>query len=275
MRIGLTLPSFVDDPDIPIGVARAAEAAGVNAVFAYDHLFRIARDGTLRPAIECAVMLGAVAAETERIALGTLVARASLRPPATLRAILDTVARIAGPRLLVGIGAGDEESRAEMETFGLGLGSEGDRVGALRACVRTVHGRGYPVWVGGRARHVGLVAAELADGWNRWGASLEQFAAEVAEVRDLVERLRGPADGFTPSWGGLVVLGEHEMDAAAKAARLDAGPDVLVGGPEQVAEALRAYSAAGAAWGILAPVDASNAENAMIVGELVVPLLAD
>lgn len=275
MRIGLTLPSFVEDPEIPIAVARAADAAGVDAVFAYDHLFRIARDGALRPAIECAVLLGAVAAETERIALGSLVARATLRPPATLGAMLDTVARIAGPRLLVGVGAGDEGSRAEMETFGLSFGSEADRVGALRRCVRALHGRGYPVWVGGRARHVGLVAAEQADGWNRWGASPERFAVEAGEVRGLVERLRGSAAGFAASWGGLVVLGENEMDAAAKAARLDAGSEVLVGGPEQLAETLRAYAAAGADWAILAPVDASSSENAAIAGELLAPLLAD
>ena len=39
-RVGLTLPSFVEDPEIPIAVARAAEAAGLDAVFVFDHLWR-------------------------------------------------------------------------------------------------------------------------------------------------------------------------------------------------------------------------------------------
>ena len=74
VRVGITLPSFRDDPEIPIAVAVAAEEAGVDGVFAYDHLFRIAADGHLRPALECTTLLGAVAAETSRVALGTLVA---------------------------------------------------------------------------------------------------------------------------------------------------------------------------------------------------------
>ena len=40
VRVGLTLPSFVEDPEIPIAVARAAEAAGIDAVFVFDHLWR-------------------------------------------------------------------------------------------------------------------------------------------------------------------------------------------------------------------------------------------
>ena len=45
MKVGLTLPSFVEDPEIPIRVAREAEAAGVDGVFVYDHLFRLDREG--------------------------------------------------------------------------------------------------------------------------------------------------------------------------------------------------------------------------------------
>jgi alkanesulfonate monooxygenase SsuD/methylene tetrahydromethanopterin reductase-like flavin-dependent oxidoreductase (luciferase family) len=273
MRIGLTLPSFVEDPEIPIGVARAAEAAGVHGVFVYDHLFRTAASGNLRPAVECTTLLGAIAAETRRISIGTLVARATLRPAPTLAAALDTVARIAGPRLLVGIGAGDEESRPETETFGLPFGDEPDRVMALRAALRVVRGRGYPVWVGGRARHVGLVAAEGADGWNRWGATPETFARELGEIMGLCERLGSEPERFVPSWGGLVVLGRDDRDAAAKRARLHPGPNVLVGGPEQVADGLRRYLDAGARWLILGPIDSSDPDNAAIVGELVVPLL--
>jgi alkanesulfonate monooxygenase SsuD/methylene tetrahydromethanopterin reductase-like flavin-dependent oxidoreductase (luciferase family) len=274
MKVGLTLPSFVEDPEIPLEVARAAEAAGVHGAFVYDHVFRTGAIGNLRPAVECTALLGAVAAETRRIGIGTLVARATLRPPATLAAALDTAARIAGSRLLVGIGAGDEESRAEMETFGLPFGSEADRVMALRAALRVLRGRGYPIWVGGRARHVGLVAAEGADGWNRWGGSPENFARERNEVLGLCERLGAEPDAFTASWGGLVVLGRDERDAAAKRARLNPGPNVLVGGPEQVSDRLRAYVEAGARWLMLGPVDSTDPDNGAIIGELILPLLA-
>jgi alkanesulfonate monooxygenase SsuD/methylene tetrahydromethanopterin reductase-like flavin-dependent oxidoreductase (luciferase family) len=274
MRVGLTLPSFVEDPERPLAVARAAEAAGVHGVFAFDHLFRTRADGTQRPALECTALLGALASATRRIALGTLVVRATLRPPATLGVALDTVQRIAGPRLLVGLGAGDTESRAEMETFGLPFGTEEDRVMALRRALRELRGRGFPVWVGGRARHVGLVAAESADGWNRWGGSPEVYARELSEVRGLVERLGSAPGLFTPSWGGLVVVGEDDADAKAKGERLQVGPQVLVGGPEQIADRVRPYLEAGARWVVFGPIDSSNPDNAAIIGERVVPLLS-
>jgi alkanesulfonate monooxygenase SsuD/methylene tetrahydromethanopterin reductase-like flavin-dependent oxidoreductase (luciferase family) len=274
MRLGLTLPSFVDDPEGPLEVARAAEAAGLHGVFVYDHLFRTALTGEMRPALECAALLGAVAAETERISIGTLVARGTLRPPAQLAAAMDTVLRIAGPRVLVGVGAGDEQSRSEMETFGLEFGSEADRVMALRRTLRALRDRGYPVWVGGRARHVGLLAAEGADGWNRWGVSVETFAREAGEVGRLVERLSRAPALFAPSWGGLILLGRTDADAEAKREKFVVGPTVLVGGPERIAESLRAYIDAGARWLTVGPIDSSDPENAAILGELVLPLLS-
>ena len=109
VRLGLTLPSFVEDPEPPLAVARAAEAAGLHGVFVFDHLFRTAAVG--RAAARAGVPRRCWARwrrRRERISIGTLVARATLRPPATLAAGLDTVLRIAGPRLLVGLGAGDE-----------------------------------------------------------------------------------------------------------------------------------------------------------------------
>jgi alkanesulfonate monooxygenase SsuD/methylene tetrahydromethanopterin reductase-like flavin-dependent oxidoreductase (luciferase family) len=273
VRVGLTLPSFVDDPEVPLAVGRAAEEAGLHGVFAFDHLFRTGKTGTTRPALECTAFLGALAARTRRIAIGPLVARATLRPPASLAGALDTVQRIAGPRLLAGIGAGDIESRAEMETFGFDFGTEADRVQALRATLRVVRDRGYPIWVGGRARHVGLIAAESADGWNRWGATAATFARELTEVRALVERLARTPSLFTPSWGGLVLVGETDADAEKKRASRDLGPEVIVGGPERVADQLRPYVDAGARWLILGPVDSSDPANAALIAERIIPLL--
>lgn len=267
MKIGLTLPSFTEDPEVPIRVAAVAEAAGIDGVFVYDHLFRVGANGVMRPALECTALLGALAVETSTITLGTLVVRASLRPAATLAAALDTVLRIAGPRLVVGIGAGDEESRPEMEAFGLPMGTETDRVKRLRASVRELAGRPYPTWVGGRARHVGLVAAESANGWNRWGAEAEQFAREVAEVKTLANRLNADPYNFTMSWGGLVVLAADDDAAREKATRLSAGPSTIVGGPETVSSAIARYRDAGAEWVILGPVDSSDPDNAALIGD--------
>ena len=267
MKVGLTLPSFTEDPEVPLRVAQAAEAAGVDGIFVYDHLFRTGRNGQMRPALECTALLGALATTTTRITLGTLVVRATLRPPTTLATALDTVVRIAGPRLVVGIGAGDEESRPEMETFGLPMGTETDRVKRLRASLREIADRPYPAWVGGRARHVGLVAAEGAKGWNRWGLGTDAFAREAAEVSSLVRRLNPDPDDFTISWGGLVVLDDDDDAATAKAERLGAGRGTVVGGPRTVAQTLARYRDAGADWVILGPVDSEDPENAERIGQ--------
>lgn len=275
MKLGLTLPSFVDDLEIPITVARVADASGVDAVFAYDHLFRTDRDGRKRPAVECFVLLGAVAAETVRVRLGSLVARATLRAPAVLTNALDTVQRVSGGRLIACIGAGDRQSRDEMETFGYDFGRVEDRVAALAAAVKSAGGRGYPVWVGGHAPTVGAIAAAHADGWNRWGGTPAQFERDLASLHAEVARNALEPERFVASWGGLVLIGADERAAEQKRLRLEPSPDVIVGGPEQVAERLRAYGAVGASWVVCAPLDSRDPENAAILGERLAPLLRD
>jgi alkanesulfonate monooxygenase SsuD/methylene tetrahydromethanopterin reductase-like flavin-dependent oxidoreductase (luciferase family) len=267
VKLGITLPSFVDDPAIPLGVARAAEDAGVDGVFVYDHLFREGRE-TRRPAIESVALLGAVAAATSRIAVGTLVFRAWLRPAETLAVSIETVARIAGDRVVAAIGSGDSQSREENESFGLGFRTVAERVGALEAAVRAARGRGARVWVGGHHPSVREVAARHADGWNGWGGDPQAFAVEATETR----RMADAAD-FECTWGGLMVLDEDEELAAEKALRLQASPGTVVGGPEGVARQLRAYANAGASWVIVGPVDSQDQENATRLGEQVKPRL--
>lgn len=275
-RLGVTLPSFRDTAAPSLAVAAAAEAHGVDGVFAYDHLFRRGPDGERRPAIEMLVAMGAVAGATTRVAIGSFVARASLRPPATLAHGFDTVARIAGrERLVVAVGAGDGESREENESFGLGFGSLEDRLTRLRDTVDALRDRGYPVWIGGTDPAVREMAAAHADGWNRWGPPAEQFAAQLVGVRTAA--VRTP---FVASWGGLVVLADTDAEAAAKAAHLGvdnavrpAPAQVVIGGPDTVAAALRPYVDAGAGWLVLGPVDSSDPDNCRIVGAELAPRL--
>ncbi|MCU1426256.1 MAG: flavin-dependent oxidoreductase, F420-dependent methylene-tetrahydromethanopterin reductase [Actinomycetia bacterium] len=253
VKLGLTLPSFVDDPEIPIAVARTAEAAGIDAVFVFDHIYRDGPTGR-RPALECFSLLGAIAVETQTIQVGTLVARSTLRPAATLAHCFDTVQRVSSGRLIAGIGAGDHLSREENESYGINFGTMADRVDALHAAVRASHGHGYPVWVGGHVPQVRELVA-LADGWNRWGGDADRFRRESAIVRDIAPRA-------TLTWGGLVSFDPNlQRDG------------VIAGKPAEVAASLRGYVDAGAEWLVLGPFDAANASNATIIGEELRPLL--
>jgi alkanesulfonate monooxygenase SsuD/methylene tetrahydromethanopterin reductase-like flavin-dependent oxidoreductase (luciferase family) len=239
VRIGQALPSFVEDPEIPINVARAAEAAGLDGVFVYDHLWR-GDPPNPRPALECFALLGAVAAETERMHVGTLVARATLRPPATLANSFASVQRVSGGRLIAAIGAGDSQSRAENEAFGLEFGSMVDRVNALHDAVRAAVGSDFPVWVGGRTAQVREMVA-IADGWNSWGSGPELFAEQGALVREI-------SPDATLTWGGLA---RPRQEGAAA-----------------LADRLQPYVDAGAAWIIIGPVDASDPANPAVLGEV-------
>ena len=258
VRVGLTLPSFVEDPEIPIAVAPAAEAAGLDAVFVFDHLWR--GNAPRRPALECLALLGAIAAETSTIAVGTLVARATLRPAATLANGFATAQRVSGGRLIAGIGAGDSKSRAENEAFGLDFGTMTDRVGALHDAVRATRGGGYPVWVGGRAAQVREIVP-LADGWNLWGGSPHDLARESTLVREI-------APNATITWGGLMLMGDDNAAATAKAATRSLASGVIVGGPERMAEELGEYVERGAEWIIAGPIDSSDPNNAAILGHV-------
>ena len=283
-RVGLTLPSFQSDPERVLIVARAAEDAGLDGVFLFDHLFRQrgdAADAERRPALELLTMTAAVATATERVAVGTLVARATLRAPAMHRVAFDTLARIAPGRIIAGLGGGDDESVAEDTAFGVlpadpeppgsvapEVGDFGTyRVARLQETVEALVGRGYPVWVAGRSPAALRLAAATADGWNHWGSHPAAFAAVADRVRAAVAKAGREPAAVTRTWGGLAVLSPTPAEAEAKWERLGGNrPGIVWGDPPRVAEQIAAYAAAGADWVILGPIDSSDPSNAAVLG---------
>lgn len=82
----------------------AAEAGGFGAAWVFDHLAGRSLRGT--GMLECFTTLGALAAATSTIALGTMVVNMSLREPAAVVAGAASAQRIAGRPLFLGLGAG-------------------------------------------------------------------------------------------------------------------------------------------------------------------------
>jgi alkanesulfonate monooxygenase SsuD/methylene tetrahydromethanopterin reductase-like flavin-dependent oxidoreductase (luciferase family) len=273
VRVGLTLPSFQSDPERVLTVARAAEDAGIDGVFLFDHLFRQrgdAADAERRPALELLTMTAAVAAATTRVAVGTLVARATLRPPAMHRAAFDTLSRLAPGRIIAGLGAGDDDSLAEDTAFGV-VPPIPDfaayRVTRLVTTVEALKDRQYPVWVAGRSPAARRLAA-TADGWNHWGDEPSGFGAAAERMRAEVAKAGRNGDAFTYTWGGLAVLAATPDEAQTKWERLGGDrPGIVWGDPPRVAEQIAAYAEAGADWVILGPIDSSNPDNAALLGE--------
>ena len=117
MKIGITLPQFSDDADRVLDAARRAEELGIDGVFCFDHLWPMGQPG--RPALSSGPLLGALAAATSTISIGTLVARIGLLPDPVLISVLTSLANLSAGRFIAGIGTGDSKSREENDAYGV------------------------------------------------------------------------------------------------------------------------------------------------------------
>jgi alkanesulfonate monooxygenase SsuD/methylene tetrahydromethanopterin reductase-like flavin-dependent oxidoreductase (luciferase family) len=134
-------------------------------------------------------LLGAVAATTSTIHIGTLVARIGLVPDAVLIDTFASLERISGGRLIAGIGTGDSLSRQENDAYGVPFGSADERRDSMAGVARVVRARGIPVWVGGGRPSTTALAIEVGAAVNLW----ESSAVRVAELSGA---------GYEVTWGG-------------------------------------------------------------------------
>ena len=122
---GFQIPGFrhAGAPDVEmfdrtLANALAAEDGGFSSVWVMDHFWQLpALGGPDEPILEAYTLLGALAARTERVQLGTLVTGVTYRNPAMLAKMVTTLDVLSGGRAILTIGAGDYPEEAE----GLGL----------------------------------------------------------------------------------------------------------------------------------------------------------
>jgi probable F420-dependent oxidoreductase len=118
LRIGIQLPEVEREVRWPeyLAMARAAEDVGFDTLWLGDHLLYRYGDGSTRGPWEVWTMLSALAASTSRIRLGPLVAATAFHAPPMLAKLAATVDEISGGRLILGLGAGWNET--EFRAFG-------------------------------------------------------------------------------------------------------------------------------------------------------------
>lgn len=250
MLVGISLPQFRHDAEPAIGVARRAEAAGLDGVFAFDHLWPIGQ--RTRPALHSLTLLGALAAETDRVVLGTLVARVGLVPDAVLVHSLVTLHRMTGHRFIAALGTGDSLNREENEAYGVPFLPVADRVSSVVGCCRRLRAAGVRTWIGGRSPAVRMAAAD-ADGWNGWGTDVATWEAEAA----------GVPPGRELTWGGQILIGRTRAGADAKLRAHGSRPGLVAGTVEDLKAHLDALAAAGASWAVCAPLDVGTDPDAV------------
>lgn len=145
MRTGISLNTATADARAVVAAARAAEEAGFDAVWCYDHL-----SGTLLGgdgALEVWSTLGAIATATETVRLGPLVLNTTTRHPARISAGAATVQSLSGGRLQLGLGAGASRPSPyaeELDMFAL----PHHRAAARRERVRDTIGFLRALWAG-------------------------------------------------------------------------------------------------------------------------------
>lgn len=211
-RVGVQLPEVeraVPWPEM-VAMARAAEGAGFDSIWLGDHLLYDLPDGAVRGPWEVWTALAGLAAVTERVELGPLVASTSFHAPAMLAKLAATVDAISGGRLILGLGAG--WNQREYTAFGFGYDNRVSRFEEaftiIRELVRTgrsdFRGAYYevadcvldprPVRPGGPPLMLGSVSPRMmriglphVDAWNVWWSQYGNDPGGFATVRTRVE----------------------------------------------------------------------------------------
>src|SRR4051794_41450089 len=98
-------------------MARAAEAAGFDSIWLGDHLLYRGDGRAERGPWEAWTLLAALAAATERVTIGPLVACAGFHPPGLIAKMAATLDEVSGGRFVLGLGAG--WNRREFDAFGI------------------------------------------------------------------------------------------------------------------------------------------------------------
>jgi alkanesulfonate monooxygenase SsuD/methylene tetrahydromethanopterin reductase-like flavin-dependent oxidoreductase (luciferase family) len=259
VKIGITLPMAQDDAATPMpsyaeirAVARAAEDAGLDSVWGYDHLLFRDEDGD-SGIHECWTVMAAVAEATSRVELGILVMCTAFRNPALLAKMAGTLDHISGGRLILGLGCGWHDP--EFEAFGYPLdhrvGRFEEALMVIRSLIRDGRTDFDGRWV--QARNAVLVPPARPDLPILIAAKRPRMLDLTARYADIWnEAWFGPID---ERWSRL----RRDLDAACRAVGRDpaslqrtVGVNVrftgssdepaLTGDVDEIAAGIRAYA---------------------------------
>ena len=192
-------------------MARTAEAVGLDSLWLGDHLLYDLPGGITRGPWEVWTSLAAIAAVTERIGIGPLVASTGFHEPAMLAKQAATVDGISGGRLVLGLGAGWNER--EYRAFGFPYDRRVSRFEEAFTVIRTLlrEGRidfrgtyysledcvldprptrpgGPPLMLGSIGERMMRIGLPHVDAWNVWWSDYGNSPDGFAALRERVEQ---------------------------------------------------------------------------------------
>jgi F420-dependent oxidoreductase-like protein len=267
IKLGLQIPNFSYGTGVAelfptvIAQAKEAEAAGFDSVFVMDHFYQLPGLGTPdQPMLEAYTALGALAAATERVQLGTLVTGNTYRNPTLLAKAITTLDVISRGRAILGIGTGWFE--LEHDSLGYDFGTFTDRFNRLYESLEiilpmlagerpTFTGKYYrtqeamaeprfrdhiPLMIGGSGEKKTIpLAAKEFDHLNII-AGFDELSRKVQVVKESCEKIdRDPATLET----SMLVIALVDENVTEDLIPDDYKQQAVFGSPEQVADQIK------------------------------------
>ena len=253
-----------------LDLARMADSEGWHCLWYADHYMPNSGGEDVLPGDvhECWAMLPAIAAVTDRLRIGSLVAPTSVHHPAVLANRAATIDHISDGRLVLGIGAGWQIN--EHRAYGIELEEPATRVSRFEEAIQIIrsllnedrtdfHGDFYditdapsnpkpvqsplPILVGTGSPRMLRITATHADEWNTWGGPAMAGGA-LDKLHTACERVgRDPAT-IRKSAQALVFLSD-DAEFAANIRGGDMGPRSIVGSNDEIVATLGEYAELG------------------------------
>jgi F420-dependent oxidoreductase-like protein len=278
-----------------LSVAKAAEDLGFDAFFRSDHYTKMGDVSGLPGPTDSWVTLGALARETSRIRLGTLVTAGTFRYPGPLAISVAQVDQMSGGRVDFGIGTGWFEE--EHVHYGIPFPSLNERFERLEEQIRIVTGLwgtpegetfsfagehytlkdspalpkpaqagGPPVILGGFGpKRTPRLAAAYADEYNVPFHQVEDTGGAFDRVRAAC-RDAGRTKPMVYSAAQVVCCGRDEAEVARRAEAIGRGVDELrenglAGTPSEIVDKIGRFAELGAERLYLQVLDLSDLDH--------------
>jgi len=272
-----------------LALADACEQHGLEALFRSDHY--LSQTNPERAATDAWTLIGALAARTSKLRLGTLVSPVTFRHPAVVAKAAATADQISDGRIEVGMGAG--WMAEEHERFGLDFPETRERVRTLAVHVEqvdrllrddplTVQQPRPPLIVGGSARRgTADPAARFADEYNTFGVDTAEAARRRRKLDEACERVDRDPSSLRFSLMTPFVLGRDHarrfVQVFPGAGSADEWFDELkrrglAGSPVDLVDGLREFEAAGVERVMLQHVVHDDLDVVGVLGEIAAAL---
>jgi F420-dependent oxidoreductase-like protein len=287
-------------------VALAAEELGFDAFFRSDHFLKMGPVSGQPGPTDSWATLAALAVETSRIRLGTLVTSATFRLPGPLAISVAQVDEMSGGRVELGLGAGWFE--AEHKAYGVPFPPMGERFDRLEEQLAIItglwetadgstfsyDGRYYqvsnspalpkpaqrprpPVIIGGSGRRrTPALAARYADEFNTNFVTPQRSAEVYGWVREACAAAGRAPDSLLLSTAQTVCCGKDDAELARRAAAIGRDPaelraNGLGGTPAQIVERIGEFAGVGASIVYLQVMDLSDLDHLELLASEVLP----